>query len=108
MLQVRFMTLLDRHIEHDPGIRGGRARVAGTRITVHDIVIMNVYMGQPLEQIAGKYQLLPAAAHAAMAYYFDNKQQIDADIAADDAYFEAFKQKNPSRLQERLKDLGRG
>jgi len=41
-----------------------------------------------------------------MACYFDNKPQIDADIAADDAYFKAFKQQNPSRLKERLKDMG--
>ena len=101
------MTVLDRHIEHDSGIRAGRARIAGTGITVHDIVIMHLHLGQGLQQIAGKYQVAPAAVHAAMAYYFDNKQQIDADIASDERYFEAFKKQNPSRLKERLKELGR-
>jgi hypothetical protein len=43
-----------------------------------------------------------------MDCYFDNKAQIDGDIVADDAYFEAFKRDNPSRLQERLRELGRG
>jgi hypothetical protein len=30
---------------------------------------------------------------------------IDRDIEADKAYFEAFKQDNPSLLQQRLKEL---
>jgi uncharacterized protein (DUF433 family) len=102
------MALVDRLIEHDPAIRGGNPRIAGTRITVHDIVIMHLHLGQSLQQIAGKYKLSPAAVHAAMAYYFDNKARIDSDIAADDAYFDAFKRDNPSRLQERLRELGRG
>ena len=100
------MTLLDRHIEQSPGTRGGRPRVAGTRITVDDLVIMHVHLGQSLEQIAGKYALSPASVHAAMAYYFDNKQEIDSQIAADDAYVAAFKRANPSKLHDRIRDIG--
>ena len=102
------MTLLDRHIEQTPGTRGGRPRVAGTRITVDDLVIMHVHLGQSIEQIAGKFALSPASVHAAMAYYFDHKQEIDSLIAADDAYLEAFKQANPSKLQKRINELGGG
>lgn len=100
------MTLLDRHIEQTPGTRGGRPRVAGTRITVDDLVIMHLHLGQSLEQIAGKYRLTPAAVHAAMAYYFDHKAEVDAQIAADDAYLDAFKRANPSKLHERLREIG--
>jgi uncharacterized protein (DUF433 family) len=101
------MTLLDRHIEQTPGTRGGRPRVAGTRITVDDLVVMHFHLGQPLDQIAGKYKLSLAAVHAAMAWYFDHKSEIDALIAADDAFVEAFKRNNPSKLQDRLRDLNR-
>ena len=41
-----------------------------------------------------------------MSYYCDRKDAIDRLIADDDAFVEAFKRANPSRLQERLKALG--
>lgn len=49
--------VLDCHIEITPDVRGGRPRIAGTRITVADIVIMHLRLGQSLEEIAGKYDL---------------------------------------------------
>ncbi len=48
---------LNRHIEITPEVRGGKPRLAGTRITVADVAIMYLRMGQSLEEIAGKYQL---------------------------------------------------
>lgn len=95
------------YIERHPDYRGGRARIRGTRITVDDVVIMHRHLGQSLEEIVGRYDLAPAAVHAAMSYYYDHKDAIDRLIADDDAFFEAFKRANPSRLQEKLKALGR-
>lgn len=95
----------DTHIEVTPGTRGGRPRIAGTRISVDDIVIMHLHLGQSLEQIAGKYHLAPAAVHSAMAYYYDHKEAVDAQIAQDDAFVEAFKKSNPSKLHEKLQAL---
>lgn len=99
---------LDRHIEATPGTRGGRPRIAGTRITVDDLVIMHLHMGQSLPEIVGKYALEPAAVHAAMAYYYDHREEIDRQISEDDAYVEAFKRNNPSPLRDKLRALGRG
>jgi len=96
------------YIERHREFRGGRARVRGTRITVDDVVIMHRHLGQPVEEIAAKYQLTRAAVHAALAYYFDHQDEIDRLIGDDDAFVEAFKRNNPSRLQEKLKALGRG
>src|ERR1700730_17361697 len=101
------MTLLDRHIEQTPGTRCGRPRVAGTRITVDDLAIMHLHLGQPLDPIPGTYNLSLAAVHAAMAYYFDHKPEIDSQIAAAAAFVDAFKRNNPSKLQDRLRDLNR-
>lgn len=100
--------VISNHIERHPDFRGGRARIRGTRITVDDVVIMHRHLGQSLEEISGRYDLAPAAVHAAMSYYYDHKDEINALIAADDAFLEAFKGANPSRLQERLKALGNG
>jgi len=98
----------DQHLESNTAIRGGRPIIVGTRISVDDVVIMYVHLGQQVEEIAGKYNLEPAAIHAALAYYYDHKSAVDELIAADDALFEAFKRGNPSKLQEKLKAIGRG
>ncbi len=96
---------LDRHIEQTAGMRGGRPRIAGTRITVADVVLMHLRLGQALEEIAGKYDLPMAALHAALAYYFDHRDQIDRGIASDEAVAEAFSRRNPSVLRGKLRTL---
>ncbi|MGL4880885.1 MAG: DUF433 domain-containing protein, partial [Waterburya sp.] len=88
-----------------PGVRSGKPRLAGTRITVADVVIMYLRMGQSLEEIAGKYQLSLAAVYAAIAFYYDNKALVDRQIQDDEAFVDAFMRNNPSRLQEKLKAL---
>jgi uncharacterized protein (DUF433 family) len=100
--------VLDRHIEITTEVRGGRPRIAGTRITVADIVIMHLRLGQSLEEIAGKYNLDLADVYAAMAYYYDHRSEIDGSIEADEAFTEAFRRSNPSLLQAKLKALHSG
>jgi uncharacterized protein (DUF433 family) len=100
--------VLDHHIEITPEVRGGRPRIAGTRITVADIVIMHLRLGQSLEEIAGKYSLDLADVYAAMTYYYDHRSEIDGSIEADEAFAEAFRRNNPSLLQARLKALQSG
>jgi len=93
---------LSQHLEVTPNIRAGRLRLRGTRITVDDIVILYLRLGNSLEQIVGKYNLSPASVHAALAYYYDHKAEIDQQIANDDAYIQAFKRNHPSLLREKL------
>jgi uncharacterized protein (DUF433 family) len=100
--------VLDKYIEISAGVRGGKPRISETRITVADIVIMHLRLGQSLEEIAGRYDLPLAAVHAAMAYYYDHRQEVDDSIADDRAYVEAFHQDNPSPLQDKLKALRSG
>ena len=99
---------LDQHIDQSPDVRGGRPRIAGTRITVADIVIMHLRMGQSLEEIAGRYELDYADVYAAMAYYYDHRTNIEASIAEDEAFAEAFQRDNPSPLQRKLDALRDG
>lgn len=93
---------LSQHLEVTANVRAGRPRLRGTRITVDDIVILHLRLGNSLEQIVGKYNLSPASVHAALAYYYDHKAEIDKQIADDDAYIEAFKRNHPSLLREKL------
>jgi uncharacterized protein (DUF433 family) len=68
---------LSQHLEVAANVRAGRPRLRGTRITVDDIVILHLRLGNSLEQIVGKYNLSPASVHAALAYYYDHKAEID-------------------------------
>lgn len=98
---------MQHHIVTRAEVRCGKPHLSGTRITVADVVLMHLRLGQALEEIAGKYDLSLAAVHAAMAYYYDHRVEIDQSIEADAAFAEAFRHNNPSLLREKLKALGR-
>jgi len=93
------------HIVSDPSVKGGRPRLADTRIAVADVVLMHLRLGQSLEELAGKYDVSLASLHAAMTYYYDHKDEIDESIREDVAFAEAFRRDNPSLLQEKLAAL---
>ncbi len=96
---------LNQHIEITPGVRSGKPRIAGRRITVADVAIMYLRMGQSLEEIAEKYQLSLASVHAAMAFYYDNREEIDQRTAEADAFAEADRLNHASLLRENLDAL---
>jgi uncharacterized protein (DUF433 family) len=100
--------VLDRYIEITPDMRGGKPRLANTRIMVADIALMHLRLGQSLEEIASKYELSLAAVYTAMAFYYDHRAEIDRTIEEDLAFAEAFRRNNPSPLQEKLKALRGG
>ena len=87
--------------------RRSEASVEGLEPAFELIVIMHLRLGQSLEEIAGKYDLDLADAHAAMAYYYDHRMEIDGSIEADEAFAEAFGRNNPLLLQAKLRALQR-
>ena len=97
--------ILDKHIEKTTGMRGGKARITGTRITVSDIVISHFRLGESLDEIAVTYDLPLAAVYAAIAYYLDHKDEIDSEIENGRRFYEQLKAKSPSLVQQKLSDL---
>ena len=76
------------HISAAPGVRGGRPCVEGTRITVMDIVAL-AHQGLSPDEIGNYFSsrpLTPAEVHAALTYYYDHKQEIDAAFEQDRAW----------------------
>ena len=68
-------------IVNTPGTCGGRPRIAGHRITVHNIAIdFNAGM-KPEEIVVQRPQLMLEQVNAALAYYYVNKEVIDTEIA---------------------------
>lgn len=72
------------HITKDPGIRGGKACVDGTRIAVMDIVELQREGKRPEEMLnIFAASLTLAQVHAALAYYYDNADEIEAALDED-------------------------
>jgi uncharacterized protein (DUF433 family) len=93
---------LDQHIESNPDIAGGKPRIAGHRITVQNIAIWHERMGKTPDEIAAEYDLTLADVYAALAYYFDNREEIERSIAEDEDFVGSLRAKTPSKLLSRL------
>jgi uncharacterized protein (DUF433 family) len=80
------MTLLDyRNIEKVPGRCGGQAVIANSRIRVATILIWH-RQGISVEEIHSYYPHLRISdIYDALAYAYDHLDEIEADIAAEEA-----------------------
>jgi uncharacterized protein (DUF433 family) len=72
-------------IVRTPEIRGGRPRIAGTGVTVRRIVGWYKLGLSPEEIVDRIGHLSLAQVYAALTYYHANREEIDADIAAEEA-----------------------
>lgn len=78
-MRTEIGTLLVR----SPDICGGRLRIEGTRVTVNQIVVW-YKQGYSPEEIADQYpHLTLSQVYAALAYYHANREEIEADLAAE-------------------------
>ncbi len=68
-----------------PEIRRGRPRIAGTGVTVRRVVTW-YKLGLSPEEIADQIgHLTLAQVYAALTYYHANREEIEADLAAEEA-----------------------
>jgi uncharacterized protein (DUF433 family) len=75
-------------IAQSPGVCGGRPRIAGTGVSVHRIAGW-YKQGLTPEEIATEIpHLTLAQVHAAVAYYHANRDQMEAEIAAEEAEYD--------------------
>lgn len=74
------------HIELRSSLRGQRPFIAGHRIRVQDIVLWNEE-GLSADEIVSRVPTITLAdVHAALAYYFDNRSEIDQQIEEEFAF----------------------
>jgi len=79
----------------DPALHSGRPCLSGTGMTVHAIAARH-QMGMTAEQILDQFPHLDLSRiHAALAYYFANRDRIDAELTADEDAAEAMAAKHP-------------
>ena len=90
------------HIEKTPGVCGGRARIAGHSIRVLDIVAMyDHWKKSPAEIVEAYPSITLADVYAALAYYHDHREEIEADFE-DARKWEEYGKTQPSKLKEKL------
>jgi uncharacterized protein (DUF433 family) len=75
-----------------PGVRGGKPRIAGHRITVSDIAFWHERMGMSPDEIVSEYPTITLSdVHAALAYYFDHRDEVDREIREGEEFADRFR-----------------
>lgn len=72
-------------IVRTPGTCGGRPRITGTRVTVRNIVTEIKMDSTPEKIVEESNRLSLAQVHAALAYYYANREELDAAFAQEEA-----------------------
>ena len=98
---------VNQHIAITPGVCGGKPRIDGRRITVANVAIRHERLGMSADDIATEYDLTLADVHAALAYYFDHRAEIDEWIAESRALIAVLRKEHVSRLAEKLREQTR-
>jgi uncharacterized protein (DUF433 family) len=90
------------HIVSTPGVCGGKPRLAGHRITVQNVAIWHERLGRSADEIANDSNLSLAEVHAALAYYFDHRDEIEKSIREGLAFADEMRKKHPSLVKQKL------
>lgn len=70
------------HITSHPQICGGSPAIAGTRFPVRSVVMSVLKHGLTPEELVEQFPYLTLAQiHDALAYYYDNREEVDRDLA---------------------------
>jgi uncharacterized protein (DUF433 family) len=101
-LQTQTPPAPDRvRIVSTPGTCGGRPRIDGHRITVEDVATWHERMGMSPVEIVSAYPTITLSdVHAALAYYFENRAAIDADIREGKEFVEQLRAGQPSIFEK--------
>ena len=87
-----------------PGTVGGRPRINRTRISVQTIVGW-YKQGYSAEEIADQYKHITLAqVYAALTYYHANREEIEADILAEEALYDKLSQEHHAQKKTRRKN----
>jgi uncharacterized protein (DUF433 family) len=88
------------HIRVTPGVCGGKPCIAGTHIRVQDIYVWHELQGQTADEIVSNFPHITLGdVHAALAYYWDHRQEIDQQMKRDDEFVETMKRQISSKIE---------
>jgi uncharacterized protein (DUF433 family) len=92
------------HIVTKPGHCSGKPHIDGHRIKVSHVVLWHERFGKSPDEIVAEHPGLTLAdVYAALVYYHDHRQEIDADIESDNHFVTGLQgQGTMSRLMQRI------
>jgi len=89
------------HIVKEAGYCGGKAAIDNTRVRVNNVAWL-AKQGLTPQQVLEHYpDLTLAQVHAALAYYYDHTDEIEAELAAEDQAGEDFERRKAELLAKR-------
>jgi uncharacterized protein (DUF433 family) len=95
-----------KYIVRDDDIYGGKPCIAGHRIAVHDIAVWHNAGYTPDRIIEEIYPTLRLPeVYAALLYYYEHKDEIDAEIASENAEIRARAAADTSPVAQKLRAL---
>ena len=68
-------------------------------MAVADIVLMSRQAGSSPERIAEHFNLELSAIHAAIAYHYDHREEIDRQMSEEGVFLQAERASAPSKLR---------
>lgn len=92
------MAIITLHpmIVKTPGTCGGRPRIDGHRIRVQDVAIMYEHEGRTADEICNAFPTLNLSkVHAALAYYYDHRAEIEKEIEDERRAYDEYKRQHP-------------
>lgn len=102
MSQVTMTVPEKIYITRTPGVCGGKPCIAGSRIRVQDVYVWHELQGRSPDEIVSSFpQLTLADVYAALAYFWDHRDQILLEMREQEELVEQMKAQFPSKLPER-------
>lgn len=96
------MPVSTEHIAKTPGVCGGKACIAGHSIRVMDIVRMHERGGRSPDQITDEFPSITLGdVHAALAYYFDHRDEIEAEFRKEREVTDRMRARFPTLKEKR-------
>jgi uncharacterized protein (DUF433 family) len=93
--------VIREYIGIKPGYCGGKPHILGHRIKVEQIAVMHERMGMSASKIVEDLPTITLAqVYAALAYYHDHRDEIEADIRAGDEFVERLRAGQPSIFEK--------
>jgi uncharacterized protein (DUF433 family) len=92
-----------KRITSKPGVCGGRPCITGTRIRVQDVYVWHELHGKSADEIVSGFpHITMADVYAALAYFWEHRDEILRQMDEETAFVESMKQKSPSPLRQKL------
>jgi uncharacterized protein (DUF433 family) len=87
----------------EPGYCSGKAAIDNTRVRVNDVVWLHKQGHAPAQILESYPDLSFAQVYAALTYYYDHVEEIEAEFAREDDAEANFEQRKAEVLAERAR-----